>query len=124
MMKSAFPASVDQLHTMLQFISENALREGFESDQTLQIELALEEAIFNIIEHGSSSEIKIMCSKVENGLEVRLVDGGAPFNPLEPLDAVPKGGYGIRLMTKIMDSVQYEFVDGCNILILKKFHSD
>ena len=125
MTKSTFPASVGQLHSMLQFVSGNALQAGFESDQILQIELALEEAIVNIIEYGYKQAqgcLEIHCFPVDKGLQVKLVDAGMPFNPLMPLEVMPKGGYGILLITKIMDSLKYEYRDGQNILMLTKFH--
>lgn len=119
--KGVFPASVDQLHVMLQFVTMNARLSGFESGQFLQIELALEEVIVNIIEHGyknSSGSIEIQCSFTETGLEVKLSDRGFPFNPLMPLEGPVIGGYGLPLLTKIVDRFEYEYTNDQNLLTL------
>ncbi len=110
---------------MLQYVSLNALNPRFEADQVLQIELALEEAIVNIIKHGykeSSGIIEIHWAYVDNGVRLKLIDSGIPFNPLQNV-TIPEvgsiGGYGISMITKIMDS-SYEHTDGFNILTLSK----
>lgn len=126
MKKDAFPASVDHLHQMLHFVSENAIMAGFKPNQILQIELALEEAIVNIIEHGykiSSGSIEIHCSPIEMGLKVKLIDGGMHFNPLSLLEGPAIAGYGIPLITKIMDHLHYAYLDGQNIFTMTKFYN-
>jgi sigma-B regulation protein RsbU (phosphoserine phosphatase) len=56
------------------------------------------------------------------------MDSGKPFNPLDVEDADTTGaqflqkvgGFGIHIVKHTMDSVEYEFKDGKNILRIKK----
>lgn len=134
MNKRTFPASLDHLHEMLQFIRKEVHSSGFTGIHETQIELALEEALVNIIKYGyptSPGEIHIQCTHLPNqGIKITLTDRGVPFNPcsihsktekLEQTNPYILGGYGIYLIVTIMDHVDYEFQDGCNILHLTKF---
>ena len=57
-----------------------------------------------------------------------FIDQGIPYNPLESkdpditLDIEDReiGGLGIFLVKKTMDELSYEYVDGQNILTMKK----
>ncbi len=57
-----------------------------------------------------------------------FIDQGTPYNPLEnkdpdiTLDIEDReiGGLGIFLVKKTMDELSYEYVDGQNILTMKK----
>ena len=61
-------------------------------------------------------------------LIITLRDAGKPFDPLakeDPditLSAEERkiGGLGIFLCKKLMDSVRYEYKDGCNIFTMTK----
>jgi anti-sigma regulatory factor (Ser/Thr protein kinase) len=129
-MDKSFQASIDELHKMLNFIRRELKVAGFEGDLETQVELALEEAIVNIIKHGyknSSGNIEIRCLKLNEGIEVTLIDNGIPFNPLSKSDtfASPQsnsmGGYGIYLIKKIMSKVEYMRNNDQNCLKLTKF---
>ena len=61
-------------------------------------------------------------------VEVTFADEGIPFDPLakeDPdvtlnADSRPIGGLGIFMVKKSMDSVEYEYKDGKNILKFRK----
>jgi sigma-B regulation protein RsbU (phosphoserine phosphatase) len=65
----------------------------------------------------------------EKRLKFVISDHGTPFDPTEKEDADvtlsveerPIGGLGIYLVRQIMDSVNYERLDGMNVLTLRKF---
>jgi len=133
-MNSCFLASMDQLHEILRFVCLETQKAGFKGDWETKIELALEESIVNIIKYAypySPGQINIQCTSLpEKGIKIVLIDTGIPFNPLikaseKDLETLKKtqsiGGYGIFLMLKIMDNVEYEHKEGCNILTLTKF---
>ena len=129
-MDQSFQASIDELHKMLRFIRNELKVAGFEGDLETQVELALEEAIVNIIKHGYknfSGNIEIRCNKLLNeGIEVTLIDSGIPFNPLSKNTLTSPGynaigGYGIYLIKKIMDKVEYQRNNDQNYLKLTKF---
>jgi len=72
----------------------------------------------------------VRCAVDKDPLQVviQFLDQGKPYNPLEKKDAdisVPFeereiGGLGILLVKKSMDSIDYRYKDGKNILTIKK----
>ena len=90
-----------------------------ESD-TYAVQLAVDEASTNIIEHGYGREcpsrIDIGCEVLEDGLKVVIYDDADPFDPEvipEPdfnvkLEEVKPRGLGMFLMRKMMDEVSYD----------------
>lgn len=98
-----------------------------------QIDLAVEEIFVNIAHYSGAEEAEV-CADFHVGgdgsgiLMVTFKDRGKPFNPLERADpdltlsAEERkiGGLGIFLTKKFMDSVEYEFADGKNILKITK----
>jgi anti-sigma regulatory factor (Ser/Thr protein kinase) len=122
-------AAPENLETLLLFVVENALRAGLDEGQVKRVELALEEATLNIINHaygGHGGKLELCCTPVPGGLEVCLVDEGPPFNPLEAPDAETArdiasqriGGVGIRLIRSMADGLRYRREEGRNVLIL------
>ena len=98
-----------------------------------QIDLAVEEIFINIAHYSGAAEALVSCGYHISGdgsgiLMVAFKDDGKPFNPLarpDPditLNAEERkiGGLGIYLTKKFMDSVEYEYVDGMNILKITK----
>ena len=61
-------------------------------------------------------------------MTITFVDHGIPYDPLAkddpdvslPANDRPVGGLGIFMTKKLMDDVKYEYLDGQNILTLKK----
>jgi phosphoserine phosphatase RsbU/P len=96
------------------------------------LNVALEEAVTNIISHGYSDhrEHEILVRiRVESGaVIVELKDDAPAFNPLTapdpdvtaPLDERTAGGLGIHLMRKLMDDIEYQRLEDGNLLIMKK----
>lgn len=102
-------------------------------DEALQFKLRLsvEEVVENIVRYAYTNGngfINVSTSVEDGVLSIKLKDGGKPFNPLEKedpdvtaaLEDRPIGGLGIFLCKQMMDSVEYEYVDGCNVLTMKK----
>lgn len=104
---------------------------GFNKEAILDTQLAVEEAITNVIVHGYKKpgcDISIICRVTLNRAEIQLIDSAPPFNPLslpEPdIDADVEerqiGGLGIYLLRQVMDEISYRYEDGKNILVLVK----
>ena len=109
--------------------------QGFGSDDILDTQLAVEEAITNIIDHGYKNEygeIIISCRININQVEVQIRDTAPRFDPLslpEPkLDDSIKdrkiGGLGVFLIRQVMDEIVYRYDNGRNILVLIKRKSE
>ena len=104
---------------------------GVSGEEILDTQLAVEEAITNVIVHGYNNpagEIEISCRVADGRVVVRITDSAIPFNPLtlpDPdLDAQVSerriGGLGIYLLRQVMDDIGYQYEDGKNILTLTK----
>ena len=86
---------------------------GFDERSTHAIVLATDEAINNVIRHAHQGQpdalIQVRCYFRSDGLEIHLLDEGAPFD----LAAVPHldpselrvGGRGVFLMRALMDEL-------------------
>lgn len=133
-----FQASLDKLYEMLNWIDQQCKQVGFSDPNALQLKIALEEAIVNIIHYayvGKIGDIEITCtaSLQPKGIIIVLRDSGIAFNPLEQeaknaeifksdnMDDRPIGGCGIHMIVKIMDKVEYARVGNENVLTLTKY---
>ena len=96
------------------------------------LNLALEEAVTNIISHGYSDDREheiLVRIRVQSGEVIAEVEDDArAFNPLTapeadvtaPLDERTAGGLGVHLMRKLMDGIEYQRLENGNLLIMKK----
>ena len=115
-----------------EFIDEVCEANGFDMAVTMQINLAIEEAVVNVMNYAYPAGTKgdITIETVSNGVDLRFVisDTGKPFDPTAKADVDITlsaedrkiGGLGIHLIRQIMDNINYERVDGHNVLTLIK----
>lgn len=134
-MKKQFPISIDHLYEMLEFVLIQVISVGFTTDAIAKIELAVEEALINIINHSGldeKSEIEIECLEIAQGIKITIRDNGIPYNPLTnlkvidqktPLEERQLGGYGIYLIVMLMDNVVYHHEKNTNVLTLTKYYT-
>lgn len=128
-----FPGQFDSLEKISDFVTAAAQAAGLDASAVYAVELAVDEACSNIIDHAYRGEGKgdIQCSVevLDDGVKVTLRDRGRPFNPDkvrppkigEPLEKVKPRGVGLYLMRKMMDEVSYEArPDGNNVLTMIK----
>lgn len=125
-----YQATLENLYSMLAHVRENAMAAGFSEEILAKIELALEEALVNIINYGypdGQGKIELLCSKVDypRSIIIEIHDRGIPFNPLEfTMKSFPQdgtGGYGIYYIKQIMDEIQYDRIEGANVLKMRKY---
>ena len=127
-----FPGRFESLEKISRFIKKAAEKAGLDENQTYSVELAVDEAASNIIEHAYGAEdmgpIECACIVTDEGLTIILKDKGNAFNPDavpdvktdQPLEERRPGGAGVFLMKKVMDSVKFEFTPQGNILTMFK----
>jgi len=129
----AFPGRFSSLDAIRNFYARAAEQAGLDEDSIADIELAVDEAATNIIDHAYGGEGKgeIECSYrvIPEGLEVILHDHGKPFDPeavaepdlvSDPCCRKP-GGLGMHFMRSLMDSVKFSFNGhGGNLLTMTK----
>ena len=96
------------------------------------VNLSIDEILTNTISYGYDDDephrIEIIVRLEPDSLVVVIVDDSAPFD----LSATPEtdveatledrevGGLGLFLVHQMMDKVEYERVDGCNVVTLTK----
>lgn len=129
-----FPAELSALPQMMDYVQNSLQKVPFSKGQKRKIELALEEALVNIIHYAypllKSGSIDLSCTLVDNNIfEVVIQDEGHPFNPLQlerpidlhsDLEERQAGGLGIYFILELMDHVTYERKGKHNILRLQK----
>jgi anti-sigma regulatory factor (Ser/Thr protein kinase) len=105
---------------------------GMDAGTTMQMNLAMEEAVVNVMNYaypiGEKGEIAIEATTDNGMLNFVIKDSGTPFDPTAKEDADttlsaeerPIGGLGIFLVKQIMDNVSYEYKEGKNVLTLSK----
>lgn len=123
---------VGQLSRLAGFINEVALDAKMDDSLAASLNLALEEAVTNVVLYaypeGTRGSVEITSSLEEGTLTFTISDSGKPFDPTVAPDPDinasvedrPIGGLGIFLVRNIMDSVHYEYKDGKNILSMTK----
>lgn len=114
------------------FIDEVCEANGFDMSTTIQINLAIEEAVVNVMNYaypkGTKGDINIEAKSNGDDMKFIIRDTGVPFDPTVKdevditLSAEDReiGGLGIHLIRQIMDNINYERSDGHNVLTLTK----
>lgn len=114
------------------FVEEACEANGFDMAVTTQINLAMEEAVVNVMNYAypkdTTGNITIEAKADKSTLSFVISDTGTPFDPTAKpevditLSAEDRsiGGLGIHLIRQIMDHINYERVDGHNVLTLIK----
>lgn len=134
-----FPATLDHLYEMLQFIYTHAIDLNFDMGDMSKIELVSEEALVNIISYAypdKKGTIEIFVEGVQEGILIRLSDKGIPYDPVkeskiskevvenhDPVELRKMGGYGIFFILTLMDKVSYAREGDKNVLTLVKYRS-
>jgi len=128
-----FTCSLNNLEKISDYVTGFAKQAGLNETQVYAVQLAVDEASTNIIEHGYGQEcpnrIDITCDVQEDGLKVVIYDDAAPFDPETvpkpeinvSLDEIKPRGLGIFLMRQMMDEVNYQSsLDTGNTLTMVK----
>ena len=118
------PSSTENLALIREFISSAANQAGFDEKEIGKLELAVDEACANVIEHAYghdiTKEVIIRASLDDETLRIDVEDTGLGFDPSsvnqEELDEMVHkrrtGGLGMRLIKTLMDEVHYEIEPG------------
>ena len=126
-------AKVENLSEVLAFVDEQLEAADCPMKIQMQIDIAVEEIFVNIANYAYAPEIGTATVRVEvlgdpPAVDITFIDGGVPYDPLakdDPdvtLSAEERqiGGLGIFMVKKSMDDVKYTYLDGHNILTIKK----
>jgi len=126
------PAVLESLDPFQDFVRGKIRDCGCPRETQFKIQLALEEALVNIIHYAYPPEgagwIEIVCLLEKGGawLRVEIRDGGCPFNPFErdkpdmsaSLEKREIGGLGIFLIRQMTEQADYRRENDVNVLTL------
>ena len=126
----ATPENVDKV---IEFIDGMLEEYGCGVKEQMAIDVAVDELFSNIAHYAYNPETGYATVRVDVkndplAVEITFIDHGVPYDPLAKADPDTTlsvedrqiGGLGILIVKKSMDSVNYEYKDGKNILTIKK----
>ncbi len=126
-------ARLEEIRHACDFVVEAAEGAGLDERGVYHCQMAVDEALTNVIEHGyafagEDSEIEITCDVDHERFVIIITDDSPAFNPLEheapdpdsPLDTREPGGWGIYFIRRLMDDVTYQRAGSYNRLTLTK----
>jgi serine/threonine-protein kinase RsbW len=118
------PSSTENLAMIRDFVKRVGRQTGMEEQEIFNLELAVDEACANVIEHvyGNDTSKEVIIRAICDDKEVRIsvIDMGRGFDPTGVTPATidslvsgrKSGGLGIRLIRALMDEVSYEISPG------------
>jgi serine/threonine-protein kinase RsbW len=118
------PSSTENLALIREFVSAIGVQAGFDEKDVMRLQLALDEACANVIEHAydleSTHEVTVRALIDDDAIRFEVIDRGKGFDPAhireQNIDELIRdrrsGGLGLRLIRSIMDDVQYQIVPG------------
>jgi serine/threonine-protein kinase RsbW len=118
------PSATEHLALIRDFVANVGSQAGLGEDDVAKLELAVDEACANVIEHAhghdSNKEVTVRATFDAATLRIEVVDEGEGFDPtVVPSTSVEQmvhdrrtGGLGLRVMKSLMDEVSYEIVPG------------
>jgi serine/threonine-protein kinase RsbW len=130
------PSSTENLSMIRDFVGSIGQRAGFSESDVAKLELAVDEACANVIEHAYGSdathEVTVKATVDADAVQIDIVDTGCGFDPrhveevtLEQLISKRRsGGLGMRLIQSLMDEVQYHIGPGQKneLRMVKRLH--
>ena len=124
--------NVQEVPRLVEHVDAACEAAGFDMSTTMQMNLAIEEAVVNVIDYaypaGTQGDVCIEMTAGDKGLVVTISDSGTPFDPTTrgevdttlSVEERSIGGLGIMLIRQYMDKVEYRRENNRNILTLTK----
>lgn len=125
------PATLENLPKAIEFVESNLNEAHASMKDVMQFNIAVEEIYVNIAHYaypGRTGDAKLALKIKDNEITLSFKDSGIPFDPLSKDDPDITlsteerqiGGLGIYMVKKSMDDVKYKYIDGMNVLTIKK----
>ena len=126
------PNDTKEVPTLAAFVDEVCEAVGFDAALTMKMNLAIEEAVVNVMEYayprGTHGDITVEAQANDVRLKFTIIDSGTHFDPTAQAEVDttlsaedrPIGGLGIHIVRQYMDSINYERISGRNVLTLRK----
>lgn len=127
-------AALDQIPAVTGFVNAELAALGCGEHVRIQVDVAIDELFGNIARYAYSPEtgqalVRVDVEEEPLRVVITFMDRGRPFDPLarQMPDTTgmaakdrPIGGLGLFMVKKTMDDIAYEYVDGKNILTIRK----
>ena len=126
-------AVVDNLDAVNSFVHQSIEQFNCSNRTLMQLDLIVEEIFVNIASYAyapNTGSVKILLKTETEPLSVSLtfIDAGIPYNPLEKSDPDINlsaeereiGGLGIFLTKNLVNDINYQHVEGKNVLTFSK----
>ncbi len=133
MRELSIEALIENLDQVIAFVDDEIDKLDCSVKIRTQIDIAVEELFVNIAHYAYNPEtgpatVRVEVEKDPPAISITFIDKGVPYDPLakeDPditLSAEERqiGGLGIFMVKKSMDSIDYEYKDGQNILHIRK----
>ena len=125
------PARLQDINRICEAVAIEAEHAGFDERTVYACQLAVCEAVENIVVHGygpdQSGTITASISSRPSELTIELSDRAPAYNPTDveispptPPEDPPVGGLGLYILHRVMDEIHYERKRGQNLLYLFK----
>ena len=123
---------IQQVPQLADFVDMVCEEVGMDMAVAIQMNLAMEEAVVNVMNYAypadTVGDVTIEAVTIADQLQFTITDCGTPFDPTAKAEVDttlsaeerPIGGLGIHLVRQLMDSINYERIDGKNVLTLRK----
>jgi serine/threonine-protein kinase RsbW len=126
---------MEEIPRVCAWVVQRAENFGLDMRDVNHCELAVDEAITNIVEHGYGGHgadyvVDIAITEAGDRFMITIADDSEPFDPLQmedpdplsELEARPEhgGGYGLFFIKKVMDQVWYDYIGNRNQLTMVK----
>ena len=119
-MEQTFKRSVDELQVIVAATDGFFAQSGVDESIRMAVDLSIEELFVNMVTYnlGTDHPILLQMQALDHGVRVSLTDYNVePFDPSHapgvdidaPLDQREPNGLGLYLVSKMVDSIHYEY---------------
>ena len=128
-----FPGKFSVLNQIGDFYATAASEAGLDDQASYDVQLAVDEAVANIIEHAYGGEgigdvecsyeihpEKLIILIRDKGKSFSMRNVEAPDLDSDPCKRKPRG-LGLHFMRSLMDTLEFSFNGGSNLLTMEKF---
>jgi len=118
----AFRRDFDAVEELFAFTSDAFGTEGIDQRLRPTVDLVLEELFTNVVKYGEKSRapVHVEVARTPGGVRVTMIEDDAErFDPTAapatdittPLEGRTPGGLGLHLVAKLVDSIEYRYVE-------------
>ncbi len=124
-------ANIDNYAKLIDWLDKKCDEAEIGNSYKTKLNIAVEEIFANVANYAyptNEGNVKVIFKITDkNQIEMKFIDTGTPYNPLEKVDPDitlsledrPIGGLGIFMVKNYMDEINYTYEDGNNILTIK-----